>query len=559
MDPIILSKLQVSDLCQVEQLMEETAQKLKDYEEVSEIIQELKSNESFNKFLESVSRIERLERQKRLLEKFRELEEISTECQKTKDPDRSYSLYEKLQNFTAASDYMEELRSTRVAYIKQELSSVFSNKLEKLLEDMGWPFQSRGEIIGMHPHFKELFLETFQRLANLDSLESSLDTLCKPIEKRITYHFFSDKESNRIEKPEWLFGYTLKCFSLHFEFCYSCLENDLLENLAYLKQFILNRLINKVKQRVQADLNQLVDLPEKNKLLLHYIDEVIKFDWNCQETFRFCPNLLELFTVPKVFELWQEIDIKYLQSEFFNIFTEDSWEAQWISGYKFNNIRSVLMLYNTLASRYSQIFNEEVRASLLQKLQNWLFPMVVQTHEDQFNNLKHSLLHIESNPELWKELSAKFSALNQNLVSLQQFLLTLDSEFPKLHLEINILKTEVIKKLVNLVMITVEDVIKDYTRRNAWFEPNQLKVKTVKKCIEKLKEATAPEVFAKVVNFTVQHTKEAFLKEMKGKKLKGLFDNLMTDLRSLFKVIPDKENTLEALQSSLEEICDFTK
>ena len=217
------------------------------------------------------------------------------------------------------------------------------------------------------------------------------------------------------------------------------------------------------------------------------------------------------------------------------------------------------MLYNTLASRYSQIFNEEVRASLLQKLQNWLFPMVVQTHEDQFNNLKHSLLHIESNPELWKELSAKFSALNQNLVSLQQFILTLDSELPKLHLEINILKTEVIKKLVNLVMITVEDVIKDYTRRNAWFEPNQLKVKTVKKCIEKLKEATAPEVFAKVVNFTVQHTKEAFLKEMKGKKLKGLFDNLMTDLRSLFKVIPDKENTLEALQSSLEEICDFTK
>lgn len=552
----------VKDLSQLAEYSDRISKQIRDFKAVYSLFETLKQKPSFERIHSHVKKIEDLQYQLYVLQQTNKIEQLSEELRiKLADsPTEAYYMYKTLKELHVMSPHVENVLHIRLESAKEILVKAYKEEFVSLCSKINWPFQSKGAVIAVNSSSKASFLSLFSALYELSDIAELLTMLTEPILERITYHFLGDTESNRIDKPEWMFTYILTTLVLHLDFCVSDLEALPISALASFKHSFITETCNLAKERVLSDLHYILSSSMDNPLLLfgHYLDEILKFDTNISRVFGIQLNLIDSVHSNSLYlEKWKSSDIQFLELEFPKIF-DKTWTLEEIIGNKFNNLRSCILLYNSLINRYSCIPNEQIKKSLIHNIQSWLFPRIISAYKGAFKSLRWSVMHIESNVELWKEIFIKFSALYLGLGAFQQFLTSLSLEdyfevngLSDLHLSINQSKKKILDKIIDLFMATIDHSILEYIRKKGWLSPGQFPIKPIKKMVRIMKEMGAGELTRMTSDFVLQQSLNSFKKYIAKKKLNH-FEYLFLDIEELCHLLSDDGDNFTRFKATIK-------
>ena len=271
------------------------------------------------------------------------------------------------------------------------------------------------------------FVKLCHRLLALAGVQTVEQTLLLPLVDRVTYHFLGDTATNHVDNPEWLFNFVSTSLSLHVDFLVSTLKDFPIAELTKLQHAFVDSLCAVVRDRTACDLEWIASTHSKQEedLFEHYVDEVLLFDAAMSELFVVHSPVNDV-VVHKYSDKWVEVEKRYMETEVRRLLRFDSWSMREIVGNKFNNLRAAILLYNSTVARCLGLSHESMRSRLTHEVQAWFFPQVVLQHEEAFNAFEQLVLQVESNVELWRKLCMKLCGIHQDLVSPQQFILSLN-------------------------------------------------------------------------------------------------------------------------------------
>lgn len=158
-----------------------------------------------------------------------------------------------------------------------------------------------------------------------------IDFLYKIIEKKFEYHFMSDRESNRLDKPEWIFEFLLRKYE-ELEYLYKIYDDcsrtinqkntDLKMECSSGRMSEFKDLINMSQSLVYLKINELskIQSVQKMNLVWHFATEFIKFKKNVEDLYSLRLNTSEMgYLLSKVqssflkTELTRIHELKYVQ------------------------------------------------------------------------------------------------------------------------------------------------------------------------------------------------------------------------------------------------------
>ncbi|ODV71822.1 Tip20p CYBJADRAFT_191708 [Cyberlindnera jadinii NRRL Y-1542] len=247
-------------------------------------------------------------------------------------------------NFEQWREVKDQLRQLQDPHLKQTLSDtldglVMSHKDDFYLEfvtalhGFNWMKQS-----ALSP---ELF-ESFTQLVNLQSLLSNkpkypdtvwaFDAISQNFRVGFNYHFNSDKQTNRIDKPELFLTYLLTYLSTHIikiNKMFPLADTELNDCSAH-TEFITSALVP-VRDKLQQFIGILRNSTEEKstdtdlRLLIHLVKETVNFDELLVNEYFYdpfsdglWPGLFSCFDYRDL-EKWLNLENKYADSNFFTI------------------------------------------------------------------------------------------------------------------------------------------------------------------------------------------------------------------------------------------------
>ncbi|KAM0681673.1 RAD50-interacting protein 1 [Glugoides intestinalis] len=155
--------------------------------------------------------------------------------------------------------------------------------------------------------------------------DTFIQFLAKMVDKEFEYHFLSDKETNRLDKPEWFFDFLIKKYNglepilkIYSE-CRIKLE---------LPEKNIEALIQQSKNLIIAKLTEItkIETSQKRNLVLHFATKFYEFKKEINETY-----LID-FTIDEVKHTLFLTQSEYVASEMSRI--HDLRYVQWFSEYK---------------------------------------------------------------------------------------------------------------------------------------------------------------------------------------------------------------------------------
>lgn len=213
----------------------------------------------------------------------------------------------------AAPHLMDHIAS-QVQEVRQTIQESFSADLEKTLKKMNWPKTSKALPLAL----QEEWAANVGRLLNLqrqdlenrehDEAAGSFDSeppvllpievMARPIEQRFTYHFSGNKNTNRLDKPEYFLSHVTGLISEHSGFLDTALQPLLVQHfrgsdLAFTPAYIdattafISALLPMLQRKLKSIANQVSSQPQ---LLSHLVHEVMAFDTMLQESFAYSPS-----------------------------------------------------------------------------------------------------------------------------------------------------------------------------------------------------------------------------------------------------------------------------
>ncbi|XP_066913727.1 RAD50-interacting protein 1-like [Clytia hemisphaerica] len=173
----------------------------------------------------------------------------------------------------------------------QELRASIESKLSVLLTTMKFPFANgvSAPVFNQKEETEEQFKNLLTIAVKLQSLsidsKYSLVTLLltDPFKKRFHFHFYGDRHTNNVEKPEWFLTQILNWKRDHMQFIEGYI-NPLLKECTKdeefsLKDEFLEILLDLCEEKLRKTLKQCLD---DDVLLAHLIDETMVFDKELQ-------------------------------------------------------------------------------------------------------------------------------------------------------------------------------------------------------------------------------------------------------------------------------------
>ncbi|XP_012558098.2 RAD50-interacting protein 1 isoform X1 [Hydra vulgaris] len=169
-----------------------------------------------------------------------------------------------------------------------ELKAHLSSALEVVLKSISYPFATGvrsphfNKKDGTEDHLKSL-VASIAQLNSLSSLKYGNllnELLVKPIKKRFKYHFYGNRHTNNLDKPEWYYTQVLNWIHDHASFL-DFIQSILTENKSSCiikKEFCLS-LIKLCEVKLQSVLSGCYD---NDLRLAHLIDETILFEKEVQ-------------------------------------------------------------------------------------------------------------------------------------------------------------------------------------------------------------------------------------------------------------------------------------
>ena len=546
-----LSKIEesISNLDELERFCEESAFKQQQIIEIQMLIASLKDHP---KFLKIMDEVEMHERAKSLLfeaKNIKDVEDIGNQLEDaiSNDIDKAFKLMLILGRLKFSLGWVEEVVLSMINHAKVALFPVFSEQFIEFIRDSHWPYQSKGEIISLKPETIAKFKDLFIKLLILKGIEYPSNILISKMKDQLIFHFLTERSTNKIDKPEWLLDYAVN--SIKMNICYF-LETFSIGPKAVEKilQQGISELVEVISKRIYHDTRIAIET-NKEILFLHIIDKVLRFDLTLNEL-RSKECLLSKFMIEKKFiDVWIAYEKAYILIEANKIFAESSWLPENISGKKYNNLTEVILLHNSLVIKYSYVFVEDIKVKLIDSMNSAIIDSFINSYTEAFNYFKTFTIHYESNTELWANTCVKICALHQGCVLFQQFILIINKDyFAEEHFRINGLKKEIINKILQLILFTLEEIVSDYKKNSLWKERGSMRMKVVGKIVDELRQAATQELARLILSYTSQKLADFIAILFKNKPIDSKFaESASKDFKDLFVVLQDNTDRYEFL------------
>ncbi|KAM7441469.1 RAD50-interacting protein 1 [Porites harrisoni] len=160
-----------------------------------------------------------------------------------------------------------------------------------------------------------------------------LDWLLKPFRKRFNFHFYGNKQTNNLEKPEWYFTQVLNWIKNHSDFLQHTIQ-PILERTEFgsidAKTEFIAGLLKVVVQKLEHSIPQIID---DDILFSHFIDELLLFNkelglaHNYHSTEHGC---LHALTTDSCLARWLELERNYAISNMESVLASSSaWKPKY--------------------------------------------------------------------------------------------------------------------------------------------------------------------------------------------------------------------------------------
>jgi RAD50-interacting protein 1 len=330
------------------------------------------SDEATQVFEPRMLKIRRLEVATSYLELVREVDQLRIEAQDhlKREPRSALSRYRRLKTLSqalhdaqpdaegAAPQLIMTVEETTKA-VHDEIKSGITSDFQSTLEKINWPQQELDlSATSMSAWFEQadllLELQEPDLVASHNSPQPDepmillpLEIMTRPLAQRFRYHFYGDRPTNRLDKPEYFFSHILDLLDRHADF----VANEL--------QPILDRHIqdNETTELVYTDatsafitallplvigksLSILPKIASHSQLLSHFMHEVMSFDESLRESWNYSPSpgifvdwkgvTWELLDKHGYFQQWLKVEKEFALARYCDIRdAEDSGEIDY--------------------------------------------------------------------------------------------------------------------------------------------------------------------------------------------------------------------------------------
>lgn len=190
--------------------------------------------------------------------------------------------------------------------MRGRLKDAFSARLEAVLKKIGWPkrpetaligslYEDWSKSVGNLLHLQKPELEAAENAKSGPVVLLPLEVLVQPLEMRFRYHFYGDKPTNRLDKPEYFLSHITDLLNTFNDFMVADLQPILLEkfrgsdlalNTIYIDAScaFITALLPMLRAKIFASLPQAASQPQ---LLSHWVHEIMNFDTNLREEWRY--------------------------------------------------------------------------------------------------------------------------------------------------------------------------------------------------------------------------------------------------------------------------------
>lgn len=361
------------------------------------------AQDAAREFEASMEKLRRLDVAKGYVALIIEVNKLSEEARKLiqKDPKSALVPYNKLQNLSkslrirheaseSAAVHLVDFVETTTSTLWDEMKDKLAGEFQDVLGKMGWPAPKVD--LNKFPEFQK----GFEKLLILQEpeIESGLkdkpllplEALVKPLELRFRYHFEGNKQTNRVDKPEWFLSQLITLITTYNPFLCSSIqpilsvsENPHVSSRDAVNEFI-TALLPVLRRKIHNLLPQILD---QAQLLSHFIHEMIKFDAVLRDEFSYVPYgengwkgvTHEVLTVENGFAGWIKVEKEFALSRYHNILNaEDAWVIDYDSAGSNDAkpTKSALRLKDlleTITDRYRPLTSFSQRLSFLMNIQ----------------------------------------------------------------------------------------------------------------------------------------------------------------------------------------------
>ncbi|XP_074647667.1 RAD50-interacting protein 1-like [Tubulanus polymorphus] len=366
---------------------------------------------TLEKLIHLSSQIEELERYVSYLEWISHIESLSSNIQTSLiigSVERSVS------GFAAMTDVVTNLQNTKCSNLLQFgkdtimfwykiLRDKLVSEFEEILKAMRWPFttttvQNLPAVQTPNSEMTDRMETLFCQLVKLqlpDCLAPDsrinhpvlsdlpgwrpillpIQLLLNPLKKRFRFHFYGNKQTNSLDKPEWFFTQVLGWIRDHRVFLIDTIQPMLsLAGIGYIDALseFSRGLVLLVMEKMVTDMD---DLMYDEHLFSHMIDEALMFEKDLRGSYEYPtnqPGCLHVLTEPRPFEKWLLIEKKFaLEKMDAMLESQTAWESQYRDVGEVDDMKvpecgeSFMTLMLTITDRYKLLPDAHHRLQFL--------------------------------------------------------------------------------------------------------------------------------------------------------------------------------------------------
>ncbi|KAI0223719.1 RAD50-interacting protein 1 [Lamellibrachia satsuma] len=314
--------------------------------------------------LEITGRIDELERYAKYLQWVAKIEDLSSDIQSAliiSSVDRSVNHYIELVDLVkqlqeSACANLVKFASDTLVFWYKILKDTFSTEFDEVLAAWRWPFiitSMKSLTVQTSTEQKEKLGTLFTCLLRLQlpdclsrdaqpnefirnlpgwcPLLPPLDIMLKPLRKRFRYHFYGNRQTNNMEKPEWYFTQILSWMKDHQEFLRSKIQPLLEEAKPGYRDALVEFSRGLVELAMEKMLSDIPELMYDDHNFSHLIDETLTFDRELRTVHGYPtahPGCVHVLMEPHAFNKWLTIERKFAQEKMDAILSSPSaWQS----------------------------------------------------------------------------------------------------------------------------------------------------------------------------------------------------------------------------------------
>ncbi|KAK9464866.1 TIP-1 family-domain-containing protein [Lipomyces arxii] len=236
--------------------------------------------------------------------------------------------------------YLLQFLVASMTSLQVQLRDVLANDFRSTLEVIGWPrrISQAADMTSFETSMNKLL--SFQISLGTTKKTTSVplipfEVMAEPLDIRFRFHFEGNKETNRIDRPEWMFTH----FIATIEDCRGFVEfavQEILDRLTVVSNRVaLNELILAYLPSVERKIKLLIPIVKSDpQLFSHLMLETMKFDDYLRDAYNFTPYGQDewegvtgvVMTKSQFFESWITVEKNFAFDRYQDIIAAaDAW------------------------------------------------------------------------------------------------------------------------------------------------------------------------------------------------------------------------------------------